>query len=144
MTDEIIINGVDVSGCRYFKKDEIQGELIINCQNAATLTFNCSHASNCYYKQLKRKEEECESLKEKYSKYEELEKWCKKIKINPKTKGYWKNRAFCLESELGRKNAEIKTLKVKFKEKTINYYEVIRVLNLQLKNIAKLGKKLYK
>lgn len=47
MTDkQIIIDGVDVSEC-----DE------------RSMCINCESVTNCYYKQLKRKEQECEKLK---------------------------------------------------------------------------------
>jgi hypothetical protein len=62
MTDkQIIIDGVDVSGC---------GELHINQANAIICEITgylCEDRQNCYYKQLKRKEQECEELKEGYS-----------------------------------------------------------------------------
>lgn len=56
MTDkEIIINGVNVAGC-YF------------CKNSFELTDfegiqKCSEIRDCFYKQLQRKEQECEELK---------------------------------------------------------------------------------
>ena len=68
MTEEIIINGVDVSGC------EKQGETIagITCGNGERIRLAneiitkhklCKDNPNCVYKQLKRKEQECEELK---------------------------------------------------------------------------------
>ena len=62
MTDkEIIIDGVDVSGCKYCLKMTkyrctIQRDIY---------KWLCEENPNCYYKQLKRKEQECEELKEK-------------------------------------------------------------------------------
>lgn len=48
---EIIIDGVDVSGCIYLPYcEDKQG--------------NCGNNPNCYFKQLKRKEQECKDLKE--------------------------------------------------------------------------------
>lgn len=70
MTDkQIIIDGVDVSGC------EKQGETIagITCGNGERIRLAneiitkhklCKDNPNCVYKQLKRKEQECEKLKE--------------------------------------------------------------------------------
>ena len=69
MTDkEIIIDGVDVSEC------EKLGETIdgITCGLGKRIRFAnkiitkhnlCKNNPNCYYKQLKRKEQECEELK---------------------------------------------------------------------------------
>lgn len=65
MTDkEIIIDGVDVSGCKYCLKMTkyrctIQRDIY---------KWLCEENPNCYYKQLKRKEQECEELKEKIKK----------------------------------------------------------------------------
>lgn len=56
MTDkQIIIDGVDVSGCEYFEDEE--------CLNPSETVVNCEASPNCYYKQLKAKEQECEELK---------------------------------------------------------------------------------
>ena len=63
MTDkQIIIDGVDVSGCKKYEHE------IVRCN--ATLKNMCfcggrctdEKNANCYFKQLKRKEEECEGL----------------------------------------------------------------------------------
>ena len=57
MTDkQIIIDGVDVSGCVQFIQEE---------KDCCDLGGNCKGWTNCYYKQLKRKEQECEELKNK-------------------------------------------------------------------------------
>lgn len=52
MTDkEIIIDGVDVSECKYLPYcEDKQG--------------NCGNNPNCYFKQLKRKEQECEKYEQ--------------------------------------------------------------------------------
>ena len=69
MTDkQMIIDGIDVSGC------EKHGETIdgITCGNGERIRLAneiitkhklCKDNPNCYYKQLKRKEQECERLK---------------------------------------------------------------------------------
>ena len=55
MTDkQLIIDGVDVSGCEHFNDS---GNY--NCRGCR----RCNDNPNCYYKQLKRKEQECEELK---------------------------------------------------------------------------------
>ena len=69
MTDkQIIIDGVDISKCKHY--DEVfnycdqsylgEGGLLKNTKNPK----RCECSPNCYYKQLKRKEQECEELKE--------------------------------------------------------------------------------
>lgn len=59
MDKQIIIDGCDVSGCEYIDKN--------SCCNLfeGLIGTPCSsyHFRNCHYKQLKRKEEECEELK---------------------------------------------------------------------------------
>lgn len=56
MTDkEIIIDGVDVAGCKYFNRF---GSI---CHNK-NLCCDCEKNQDCYYKQLARKTQECEEL----------------------------------------------------------------------------------
>ena len=62
MTDkQIIIDGVDVSGCIYFKKNNKMS--MCRACNSGVGTPYCEYHKDCYYKQLKRKEQECEELK---------------------------------------------------------------------------------
>ena len=56
--EQIIINGVDVSGCEDYK---------VNDRFTCHSHICCYHQRpNCDYKQLVRKTQECEELKEKY------------------------------------------------------------------------------
>ena len=60
MDKQIIIDDVDISGCEYCLKMTkyrctIQRDIY---------KWLCEENPNCYYKQLKRKEQECEELKE--------------------------------------------------------------------------------
>ena len=61
MTDkQIIVNGVDVSGCKYWKG---------YCRIASLCDYPghlCEVTSNCYYKQLKRKEQELQQAMDNY------------------------------------------------------------------------------
>jgi hypothetical protein len=58
MTDkQIIIDGVDVTGCEYCSR--YADTTIYHCDWIG----ECKEHPNCYYKQLKRKEQECEELK---------------------------------------------------------------------------------
>ena len=52
----IIINEVDVSECKYFEGFDCMLE-------PYDQEYCCEWRDNCYYKQLKRKEQECEALK---------------------------------------------------------------------------------
>ena len=57
--EQIIIDGVDVRGCMYFTKiTAFQSNCIING------FADCSKKPECYYKLWKRKEQECEELKD--------------------------------------------------------------------------------
>ena len=73
MTDkQIIIDGVDISKCKHY--DEVfnycdqsylgEGGLLKNTKNPK----RCECSPNCYYKQLKRKEQECEELRRSITK----------------------------------------------------------------------------
>ena len=77
MTEEIIIDGVDVSGCVK------QGETVvgITCGNGERIRLAneiitkhklCKDNPNCIYKQLKRKEQECERLKQTLAEIKEI------------------------------------------------------------------------
>ena len=61
MTDKEIMDDVDISECNYYDNGL--------CMNGDTGLVNtcfinqCSDYKNCYYKQLQRKEQECEELK---------------------------------------------------------------------------------
>lgn len=60
MINKIIINGIDVSKCKFCVYEHCQ----INYDewNNETIKYNeCKNSPDCYYKQLKRKEQECES-----------------------------------------------------------------------------------
>lgn len=76
MTDKhIIIDGVDISKCKHY--DEVfnycdqsylgEGGLLKNTKNPK----RCDYSPNCYYKQLKRKKQECDELKAKIRYMEE-------------------------------------------------------------------------
>ena len=58
MTDKQII--IDVSKCKEYGLRNCEGKLIHWCH---TYDDHCQDFDNCYYKQLKRKEQECEELK---------------------------------------------------------------------------------
>ena len=91
MTDkQIIIDGVDVSGCEFFEPKA----QVMQCHRGA-LTQRCK-ANNCYYKQLARKTQEYEllvrtnkihvdTLDQLNNKYIDLEQECEELKNE-----YWK------------------------------------------------------
>ena len=44
----------------------------MDCLEIPTEPCKCTNDKNCYYKQLKHKEQECEGLKEKIKKYSKI------------------------------------------------------------------------
>lgn len=70
MTEEIIIDGVDVSGCKHLKYDDIKKPI---CKSGGCTgvykSCLCEDNLDCYYKQLKRTQKEIE----KYSAINEQE-----------------------------------------------------------------------
>ena len=57
MTDKTVIDGIDVSECRHY------GKCSTYCYVVEEL---CSDNPNCYYKQLKRKEQEVQQAMDNY------------------------------------------------------------------------------
>ena len=60
-TKQIIIDRVDVSGCIYFKMNN-KTPMCRACNSGVGSPY-CEYHKDCYYKQLKEKEKECEELK---------------------------------------------------------------------------------
>ena len=61
---QIFIDCVDVSGCEYYNKDDKTCRAVNGKYETDICDFDKCENSNCYYKQLKYKEQECEELKE--------------------------------------------------------------------------------
>lgn len=103
--EPVMIDGVDVSGCSYYNP---LGNY--NCGG----TKKCSQWSNCYYKQLKRKEQECETLAGQLDfevqKKECLEQECEELKkkCNIYTCGICGNKEDC--NKLYKTLSEIKEI----------------------------------
>ena len=94
MTDKgIIVDSIDVSECEFLWKEKLPKRF---CNNG-NLDCDCNSNPNCYFKQLKRKEQECEEINlknerlvvEKYTMDEEIlklkqaldeiERYCKDV-----------------------------------------------------------------
>lgn len=87
MTDkeQIIINGVDVSGCSgYCPKLGKYNCIALACNSA----WICEQSPNCYYKQLQRRIAECEELKKNISEKEGIGDDCDYCKHNDKYNYY--------------------------------------------------------
>ena len=71
MTDkQIMIDGVDISGCKNFSCGKCEEENKIP-KTINHFTADCRMYPNCYFKQLARKTQECEELKERLERIEE-------------------------------------------------------------------------
>lgn len=75
MIDKQIIDGVDVSGCSYGEIKE--GIFKCSCEyNVRSASMFCKDNPNCYYKQLKRKEQKNEELKQTLA---EIKFWAREL-----------------------------------------------------------------
>lgn len=101
MTDKerVIIDGVDVSKCEYLK-EAFTGLICADCNKSN----DCSKSPNCYFKQLVRKTQECENLKEDYKEleqrhdeafkdFERLKQECEELKEKYKWYDHYKDSA---------------------------------------------------
>lgn len=66
--EQIMINGVDVSGCEYACNTAFGKN---GCKHPMMKNIYCSKNPNCYFKQLARKTQECEELKKQLETAEE-------------------------------------------------------------------------
>lgn len=91
MTEEIIIDGINVAGCKDYREVEYKEmPICMNYYNhlpkppKGTEWQYCAGNKNCYYKQLKRLEQENKKLKYLISEEQCFEEGCKKC-----TKAYY-------------------------------------------------------
>ena len=111
MTDKhIIIDGIDVSGCSY---GEIEKDIFkCSCEyNVRSASMFCKDNHNCYYKQLKHKEQECEEFRKANDEKNEL-----LAKLGCPTTATAKRKVFCLQEQLDQLKAENEHLSEKEKE----------------------------
>ena len=74
--EPIMVDGVDVSGCKGFyihdrSTTNIDYWMYGQCKSSKEYGCYCRNNPNCYYKQLARKTQECEELKERLERIEE-------------------------------------------------------------------------
>ena len=73
MTDkQIIIDGVDVSECEYYNKDDKTCREVNGNYDTDICEFDKCENSNCYFKQLKRKEQECNKYEQTLTEIKEI------------------------------------------------------------------------
>ena len=63
---QIIIDGVDVSGCECSSQIDLDINIICNSNSPKKCSGYCKDNPNCYYKQLKRKEQELQQAMDNY------------------------------------------------------------------------------
>ena len=156
MTDkQIIIDGVDVSGCEYLDNIDFD-ELCLMLSSPHECQVNCSNKPNCYYKQLMRKGQECQQAMDNYvqldlqrvKEYNELvdlykakEQECEELKEKYKWYDHYKeqalyNKDLCNEKskQLDQLKAENEELKEKVKELRQGWINCDKERNLQEAN----------
>ena len=76
MTDkQIIIDGVDVSGCIYYDANaDKESYFLHDCEKEHAPCWSCSSMPSCLYKKYKRKEQECEELQSHFKQIDESNK----------------------------------------------------------------------
>lgn len=74
MTDkQIIIDGVDVSGCTYYDANaDKKGAFLFDCKREHAPCWSCASMPGCLYKKYKAKEQECEELGQAYLETNEI------------------------------------------------------------------------
>ena len=69
---QIIIDGIDVSECQDFYISTVKKGKYCHCVCDNTPYLACKDNQNCYFKQLARKTQECEELKEELATYKKI------------------------------------------------------------------------
>ena len=124
----IYLDGVDVSGCKYLNK-------VVNeepyCNIDEEHLYTCSSDENCDYKQLARKTQECESLKEEIEVLkdnfdtatrdcneliEELKQECENLKKELNGSEKWRIKAESLNEKLELNNGRYRKALEKIEE----------------------------
>ncbi len=96
MTEKIIIDGVDVSGCKLYDKTTHQLEFNKKCGHICKDT-ECKYKRLWYKKKLQTEKEKVKELEEKYKVFDDLENWYKSANL-PQTEKGLKQRLFEAES----------------------------------------------
>ena len=84
MKTKQIIDEVDVSWCEWIREIELDSEYICTCNSLNKTSSYCKDNPNCYYKQLKRVENQIVDLNSHnecfYKDYKRKEQECEKLK----------------------------------------------------------------
>ena len=142
MTDkQIIIDGCDVSGCSLYE-DNPKYRMWGTCDCMRSMVDQSGYDElagaeckgyNCYYKQLKAKEQECEEFRKANDEKNEL-----LAKLGCPTIATAKRKVFCLQEQIDKLKVENDSLKkqlqFEFDETLLQYSNTIEDLQKQLKD----------
>ena len=103
MTNKQVIDGINVSGCEFYNKDDKTCREVNGKYDTDICEFDKCENSNCCYKQLARKEQKCEELEK------ELAKVYEDIKLSPLC--YKCDEEECLQKEIDKLKAENEMLR---------------------------------
>lgn len=110
--EEVYVDGIDISECEYACNTAFGKN---GCKHPMMKNIYCSKNPNCYFKQLARKTQECEQIKEKYEAlklenqegYEivaELKHECEELEKQLETSEEWRIKAESLNEKLELRN----------------------------------------
>ena len=140
MTDkQIIIDGVDVSGCENFSGTYAKEckAVYANSGYKELHDLKCNKSPNCYYKQLKRKEQECEEFRKANDEKNEL-----LAKLGCPTIATAKRKVFCLQEQIDKlkvENDELKRELIQYEKdvKDLNYFAIkLKQTLTEIKEVA--------
>lgn len=125
----IIIDGVDVSGCKWFTHNQL-----CECAIKPADDFHCHANPNCYYKKWQHKEQECEEFRKANDEKNEL-----LAKLGCPTIATARRKVLCLQEQIDKlesKNEELKKSKTATEEASElfvkNADQIARVLENKL------------
>jgi len=83
MTEQKMIDGIDVSGCQYYEKCVCSCIDVRNCEGYIDLVItDCADNPNCYYKQLQRKTAELEETQKELQNFRQTNSFACKLAKN--------------------------------------------------------------
>jgi predicted RNase H-like nuclease (RuvC/YqgF family) len=151
MTDkQIIIDGVDVSKCSYFQQED--DEYTCGAEECNGAIVACRACDNCYYKQLKRSEAQCEAMFVSHTdlekKYKRKEQECEELKDLAAHNGRVCNTRLDkideLEHDINELNGQLDQLKAENEELKKCYKNNSALLYFEETNTTKLVNKVMK
>ncbi len=108
MTDKIIIGDIDVTECNFRLERDNQQKCECCHATGFGVICDCEKWHNCYFKQLKRVEQECETLKSENFTFEELVKY-QDEQLEPFNGGYFEHLDTKMIADLAKKSIRLTT-----------------------------------